>query len=516
MYFQALEASAEIRAELAEVARGAGPQLAGLRADYGRALKRAHADMPLSARGSAEYLELRRARRADLEAIVRSGMPEESIEKARDLICAIAEESAWAEKPEAPFEDDMHPSIDPMAARTACLFAWAKRAGRLDARTEGRMLFEARRRVFTPLIAHEDYPCLRGDAPNSLATLSEALAAALLLETDGPRLYALIRRAARAMDERIDRPGHLPLEEALADRAAATAAWLLARKVAGPSALGRALPKAEWLDEFLMAYLGGAAFVDPMGEGVRAGLNGADLALLGEAGGDDAVRALGAQLFRANPAPSSSLTARMLLDVEAGMAAGAVPRLKHAALTDFFVMSARGGGMLAVLHAGGRGNAGGACIYVESTPVLVSFPGDAPVLNGVRQAERPGLGDCAFGDARADMSMDMTALYPESGVRFYQRTLMLDRAEGSARLIDIVESEAQGAIRYAFVTPYPPARLERGARMGVGMLTWEGEPAASIRRTPGRGAFPDGLYLVELEYPLAPGSNYINFVIERA
>jgi hypothetical protein len=172
--------------------------------------------------------------------------------------------------------------------------------------------------------------------------------------------------------------------------------------------------------------------------------------------------------------------------------------------------------MLAVLHAGGRGNAGGVCVYVESTPVLVSFPGDAPALNGVRQAEKPGLGDCAFGDARADMSMDMSALYPGSGVRFYQRTLMLDRAEGSARLIDIVESEAQGAIRYAFVTPYAPARLENGARMGVGALSWEGEPTFSTRRVPGRGAFPDGLYLVELEYPIAPGSNYINFVIERA
>lgn len=516
MYFQALEASAEIRPELAELARGAGPQLAGLRADYARALRREHADMPLSARGDAEYLELRRARRADLEALVRSGMPEESLGKARDLICAIAEESAWAQTPEAPFEDDMRPTIDLMAAETACLFSWAKRAGRLDARTEGRMLFEARRRLFTPLIAHEDYPCLRGEGKNALATLSAALSAALLLETDGARLYALIRRAARAMDEMIDRAAHAPLGEALTDRATATAAWLLARKIAGPSALGRALPKAEWLDEFLMAYLGGAAFVDPMGEGVRAGLNGADLALLGEAGGDDAVRALGAQLFRANPEPSSALIARIFVDIEAGMAQGAVPRLRHAALPDFSIMSARGGGMFAVLHAGGRGNAGGVCAYLESTPVLVTFPGDAPVLNGVKQAELPGVGDCSFGDARADMSMDMTRLYPGSGVRFYQRTLMLDRAEGTSRLIDIVESEKQGAIRYTFITPYAPARLDAGVRMGVGMLSWEGAPTVLTRRVPGKAAFPDGLYLVELEYPVAPGSNYINFVIERA
>ncbi len=516
MYFQALEASAEIRTELAEIARAAGASQVGLRADYGRALKRAHADMPLSERGSASYLEVRRARRADLEAIARTGMPAESLDKARDLICAIAEESAWAENPETPFEDDMRPTIDLMAARTACLFAWGKRAGHLDARTEGRMLFETRRRVFTPLIAHEDYPCLRGDAPNALATLAEALVAALLLETDNARLYALIRRVARAMDEQIDRASRPPLADALTDRAALAAAWRLVRKIAGPSALGRALPKAEWLDEFLMAHLGGTAFVDPMGEGVRAGLNGADLALLGEAGGDEAVRALGAQLFRANPEPLSSLTARMLIDIEANMAQGVVPRLRHAALPDASLMSVRGGGMLLVMHAGGRGNAGGVCAYVESTPVLVTFPGDAPVLNGVRQSEKAGLGDCAFGDARADLSMDMTALYPGSGIRFFQRTLMFDRAEGISRLIDIVESGAEGTIRYAFVTPYAPARLENGARMGIGMLSWEGAPAASIRRVPGRGAFPDGLYLVELEYPLAPGSNYLNFVIERA
>ncbi len=515
MYFQALEASAEIRPELAEVVRGEGPQLAGLRADYGRALKRAYVDMPLSARGDGAYLDLRRERRADLEALVRTGLPDESLTRARDLICAIAEESAWAEHPEMPLEDDMHPTIDRMAAETAALFAWTRRVGKLDARTEGRLLYEARRRVFTPLIAHEDYPCLRGEGKNALAALASALSAALLLETDGARLYALIRRAARALDELIDRPVHAPLAEALVDRVGTTAAWLLARKIAGPSALGRTLPKAEWLDEFYMSHLGGAVFMDPMGEGVRGGLNGADLALLGAAGGDDAVRALGAQLFRANPEPASSLNARMLVDVEAGLTQGAVPRLRHAHLPDFSIMSARGGGMLCTMHAGGRGNAGGLCVYVEGTPVLVTVPGDAPVVNGVRQAEKSGVGDCAFGDARADLSMDLTALYPGGGVRFFQRTLMLDRAEGSARLIDIVESEQPGAIRYAFVAPYPPARLASGVRVGVGMLSWEGASDADIRRVPGRGAFPDGLYLVELEYPLAPGSNYINFVVER-
>ncbi len=509
MYFQALEA-AEIRAELAEVVPSEG-----LRGDYLRALEREHGDMPLSARGGGAYLTLRCDRRGDLEVIVRMGMPEESLGKARDLICAIAEESAWAESPEAPFEDDMHPTVDRMAAETACLFAWAGRTGRLDARTEGRLLYEARRRVFTPLIAHEDYPCLRGAGKNAGAALANALAAALLLETDGARLSALIRRTTRALDEFIDRGGHFSLEEALEDRAAMTEAWRLARKIAGPSALGRALPKGEWLDEFLMAHLGGGAFLDPLGEGVRGGLNGADLALLGEAGGDGAVRALGAQLFRENPAPCSALTARMRGDM-GDMTQGAVPRLRHAALPDFWIMSARGGGMLAAMHGGGRGNAGGICVYLEQTPVLVTFPGDAPVLNGIRQAESPGAGDCSFGDARADMSMDMTALYPGSGVRFYQRTLMLDRTEGIARLIDIVESETQGAIRYAFVTPYAPARLGNSARMGIGLLTWEGGPAASTRRAPGEGAFPDGLYLVELEYPLTPGSNYINFVIERA
>lgn len=513
MYFQGLEVAAELRVEMARLT---GAAEVGLRAAYARALKRAHADMPLSARRGPGYLEIRRDRRADLEALVRTGLPEESLEKARDLICAIAEESAWAEQPETPFEDDMRPTIDRMAAETACLFAWGKRLGRLDARTEARMLYEARRRVFTPLIAHEDYPCLTGEAKHALAILSDALVAALLLETDSARAYALTRRVGRRMDGLIGRGARLPLEDALVDRTAATAAWLLVRRAAGPSVLGRALPMAEWLDEFLMAHLGGTAFVDPMGEGVRGGLNGADLAFLGEAGGDDAVRALGAQLFRASPGPLSSLTGRMLVDIEAGLAHGAPPQLRHAALPDCALMAARGGGMLAVMHAGGRGNAGGLCVYIEATPFLVTGPGDAPALNGVRQSEAPGAGDCAFGDGRADLSMDMTGLYPGSGVRFYQRTLMLDREDGTARLIDIVESDAPGAIRYAFQTPYPPARLENAVRAGVGLLSWEGAPAASVRRIPGRSPFPDGLYLLELEYPLSPGSNYLNFLLERA
>jgi hypothetical protein len=515
VYFQTLDAPAQISGDGLAIARASEP---GVRADYARALRRAHTDMPLSARAGAAYQELQESRRHDLEVLLRTGFPTESLGTARDLICAICEESAWSENPETPFEDDMHPTIDRKAAQTACLLGWAKASGQLDARTVSRMLFEARRRIFTPMIAHSDYQCLTGDAPYSLAILTESMAAALLLEADGARFQAFMRRAARAADALIDRAAATPILQSLTDRAAATALGALAQRAAARTALGRALPKHEWLDELLMAHLGGEMFIDPAGAGTRKGLNGADVYLMGELADDDALCALGAQLYRAQLADASAVSARMLFDLPGKLraATGAAPRLKHAATPDASILSARGGGMHVILHAGGNGNAGGVYAAIEGRAALVPYAGDAPVINGARQAQGLGQGDYLFGEARADLSMDMTRLYAAGGVRFYQRTVMLDRVAGAARIVDMLESEGAGAIRYAFASPCLPTEIEGGVQIGLALFRWEGAPMVSIRRAPGIGAFTDELYFIGLEYPANPGSNLYHFMVERA
>lgn len=519
MYFQTLATAPDLRADELCIATPVGSAGAGLQAACSAALRREYADLPLSERGGTEYGEIRRNRRSDLEALLRAGITPETRTRAADVACAICEESRWARDCGADLGDEMHPDIDLFAAETASLMAWCANSGTFDARTRARMVYELRRRIFTPIIAHDDYPFMTGAGEHPLGILCAALSAAVLAEGDQSRLYTFLRRAAKIADTVIDLEHVMPLRDALAEYTAATALWLMARKAAGPSAMARALPKPAWLDEMLMASLGAGVFADPAGEGTVRDVNGADIFFMGHAAGDGALEALGATLYREHACEASCVNARMQADFSSEMIKNMdpVPRLRHAALPGGRMMSVRGGGLMALMHAGGRSNAGDICLYVENTPVIVTRPGGAPVVNGVSCLDDLGVGDCDFGEERADMSMDMTLCYPGAAkVRFYQRTFMLNRQGGVARMIDVIETDAAGKVEYAFATPYAPARLDGGARMGLGLMTWDCAGEADVTRIAGSGAFADGLYLVKIECPLNPGSNIMNFVIERA
>lgn len=516
MYFQPLAANPGLDRRNIAIVRPTLSAEVALRAAYSRALDRPWADAPLSRRGDKAYGEIRNNRRRDLEAILRFGISAESRERALDLICAICEESSWAENVEMPFEDAMHPVIDLFAAETACLLAWACRCGALDARTQGRMLHELRARLLTPIMAHDDYPCLSGEGFGHLATVCDAMAAALLAETDNARLYTFLRRISRVADELTETYRPHALRQELTDWTAATALWQLFRKISGPST-GRALPLPGWLDKLLISHVGGSDFIDPMGEGICRTPNGMDIYLLGRGAGDGAVCALGAALCRAENSELSCVNARMLTDLTPGVISetGPVPRLRHGAVSGGSVMMARGGGVMAEIHASGRMDAGGIYISIENAPVIAPLPGLAPRINGLSQTDGDGEGDWEFDDGRADMSCDLTRLYPPAaGVRFYQRTLMLDRREGLARVIDVIETDRPGSIRYAFATPQRANLDMDGAVLGVARMSWD-RVMAHVNHLDKPG-FRDGVDIIEMEYELTPGSNMINFIIERA
>ena len=90
-----------------------------------RALSHALRVPPLSERRAEPkvYAALQRERRRDLEALLLCGDGGE--ERVLDILCAICEESRWAEGPGAVFEDETHPEIDLQAADTAALLGWA-------------------------------------------------------------------------------------------------------------------------------------------------------------------------------------------------------------------------------------------------------------------------------------------------------------------------------------------------------------------------------------------------------
>lgn len=514
MFFQPLATSPGLDRRAVAIIQPTLNAEAALRADYSQAMKRQWADAPLSRRTSAEYARIRRERRCDLEAILRTGVTSANRERALDIICAICEESSWAEKPEWPFEDAMHPVIDLFAAETACLMGWAVKCAAFDVRTVSRIVHEIRTRVTTPIMAHDDYPCLSGKGFGHLATVCDAMAAALLSETDNARLFTFLRRISRIADRLAENYRPHEMDCQLIDWTSATALWQMFRKMTGPQAGGRALPVAEWLDSLLISYMGSGEMIDPMGEGVRSVPNGMDIYYLGKCAGDAALCALGASLYRRDGAYLSSLNARMLTDLTPGIIAemSPVPRLRHGAAPGGGVMMARGGGAHVIMQAAGRGNAGGMFIYAGTSQVLIPVSGTGPKINGLPQTDSPGEGDWEFAADRADLFCDMTKCYPASvGVSFFQRTLMLDRTSGSVRIIDIIEMQRPGDIEYTLPIPNVTEVTETGARAGSCRVLWD--PA----RVQGKRQDFAGksVGMVQLGYHLSPGRNMMNFFVEQ-
>ena len=186
----------------------------------------------------------------------------------------------------------------------------------LDFRTQAKLVYEVRRRVFSPFLAHEDYPFMRGRGSRPLAILSDILLAAILLETSEQRRAAILKQALRLIDQaismRADRTE--PLIDAAAETGAVTdLAALIRRMTRDRLDLTPDYPTPDWLDQLLYPWLEGEYFCDPAGDGMVPEVSGAELFRIGLAANDDALTALGASLHRANPSPSARrcVTAKM-------------------------------------------------------------------------------------------------------------------------------------------------------------------------------------------------------------
>lgn len=450
----------------------------------------------------AAYRRVQRGRRQALEALILVEPNRDVIARATDLICLIAEESTWSENPRnAPFDDERHPEIDFQCAETAMLLAWTARGfgEQLESRVAGKLLYEVRRRVFSPFLAHADYPFMRGRGERPLCILSDILLAAVLLESDAARRNALLKQALRLIDAAIaEREARVtPLCDEIAETGAVTDLCLLLRKATrGELDLTDVYPTPDWLDALLFAWLEGDWFADPAAGDMRPPVSGQALFRVGLAANDEALAALGAAQHRAHKLPSPTLTGR-LLDMSCATLlaaeAGKPPRVKHAATARNRLMVSRFSGMTVAMHTGGRrGNAGGLMLFAGGEPILVETPSCAnvPVINGRAQAAGAESAfeadacpaDFAVQSDREQMSVDLTNAYPvEAAVRSCQRTAMVMRREEVLRVVDAFDLTEPAPIAFQFVTPQKPEYLMNGLRLGAVDMSWEGELKVDVQ-----------------------------------
>jgi len=464
------------------------------------------------------YLRLQRGRRQALEALMAVEPDEHQLERVIDLICMIVEESSWAENPKgAPFDDDQHPRIDFQCAETLMLLAWVQRAmgERLGARVSAKLQYEARRRVFSPFLAHSDYPFMRYMGPVStrsnrpLCILSDLLLASVLLETDAGRRAAIMKQSLRLIDQAVQARDRRvqPLTDALAETAAVTDLCTLLRKLTrGQLDLTEVYPTSDWLDGLLIPWIDGDCFVDPATGNMMPALSGQALFRVGLASGDEALSALGAALHRQRHVPSARVTGRMLDLSCAGMLSAQIekpPKLKHAATAQNRLMISRFSGLTCALHAGGdRANAGSIVLFADGTPILVETPTrtSLPVIDGLTQLTAPGENapEAAFGadvcpsdfQTRPDrdlLSVDLTNAWPARlGARAIQRTAMVLRQENILQLVDAFDLEKPAKVTFRFITPQSPEMIRpdgattEAVRLGPVTLSWEGEMRCEI------------------------------------
>ena len=470
------------------------------------ALSRQLGDMPLSQRlqDPAAYRLMQRARRQSLEALIQAAPDEAMLRRAVDILCMLCEESCWSENPGgAPFDDDAHPEIDLQCAETALLLGWTSRAfgDQLSSRVAGKLLYEVRRRVFAPFLAHADYPFMRGRGRRPLTILSDILLTAILLESGEQRRASVLKQALRLLDQAI--AARQERVEPLADAAAETAAItdlaaLLRRLTRGELDLTPIYPTPEWLDQLVYPWLEGEYFLDPAAGSLTPALSGEALFRVGLAVGDDALTALGAALHRARRVPSDSLTGRLLdascqpmLEAEAGRP----PRIKRAATPRNRVMVSRFCGMTFAMHTGGgRGNAGGIALFSGGKPVLVEAEGlcSLPLIGGRPQLDTPDLACEADFDPREEresMSVDLTAAWPAGLLRSCQRTAMIRRADAALRLVDAFDLQEPAHTVFGLGGGDEAEGDDGGLRLGDIDFGWEGDLKLDV--APLSRRFPD-------------------------
>lgn len=501
-----------------------------------RALQSEAEYMPVSQRiqDPDRHARMQRRRRAQLEAFLWIEPNPRALEKMLDLILQICEESSWSASP-AIIDDPAHPAIDLQAAETGVLFAWllrrhGPRLNEYNPRILSLMLGEVRRRLLSPILAHEDYPFMTGGSRCPALILSDLTLTCVLMEKNPARRQQPVKLLLRKLDSlcALQPDPQAPLEERVADACAiADLARLLKRVTRGEFDLTRAMPPVGWLDDIVIPWIHGEYFVNPGGEGMRPSIPGMDLFRLGHLTRDRSLCALGAQLGQLTERPGMSLSGR-ILNMEYLHAAqdecASPPRLRRAYAENGSIMVSRVESLFAAINfAGSRANAGNVTLFADGTPVLVDAGGavhSLPVIDECAPRFQFGslpAGDADFSQDRDLMSADLTGVYPQTcPLAAYQRTLMTSRVDGAVRLVDAFEFQRPvKELVFRFVTAQRPISLRDTVRLGPVTLSWDGDMKPEIAEFPPCEVFPGGTWLVSFRLQDAPRRFICGFTFEK-
>ena len=443
------------------------------------------------------YRKIQKSRREMLLALLMVKPSPDVLERVRDLICLICEESTWSANAQGiAFEDENHPSIDFQCAETAVLLGWTARllGEKLDVSTLLRMRSEVRRRLFKPVLVNDDYDFMNGTADRPMCIAADLLLSALFLESDASRAERLVKPALKLMDEACRRHGRAlaPLEDVVAEISAVTDLVRLIKNYTGDLVdFTKSIPTNDWLNDILYPWIRDDIFANPAGESMQPALSGSDIFRIAVSADDEQLTHLGAHLHHRNHHPAATITGRLMelaLHDELENSFGKPKFLRHAALRHNLLMTARMPGLYSSLHVGGgRANAGDVCLYADSIAVLTDG-GDCnyrslPVLSGRTQLDVPPLPCFADFDVREDreiMSVELTRAYPaECNLRSYQRTLMTLRGDQTVRIMDALDFTEPESVVFRFVTAVRPTIVRTAVRFGPVRMTWEGDFVAT-------------------------------------
>lgn len=479
------------------------------------------------------YARIRKKRRDRLESFLWIEPNQQALEAMLDLIVQICEESAWGEAD--PYDDPARPGIDLQAAETGVLLTWTlrrhgARLAEFSPRIHSLMNGEVRRRLIAPILAHDDYPFMRGRGRCPGLVLSDLLLCCLLMERNAARRQQPVKTLLKLLDQLCAGPSD-PLdsiEDRIIDACAiADLARLLKRLTRGELDLTGAVPPDGWIDDITIPWICGDCFANPAGESLRPQIAGMDLFRLGYLTRDRALCALGAQLNRLHELPGASLSGRVL-NMEYMRAAqdecSAPPRVRRAAAENGSLMLSRIDSLFAAIAgAGRRANAGDVTIFADSTPILADCGGvvhSLPLIDGCMPITRPRSlppTDADFGTDRDLMSVDLTSCYPEkSMLSAYQRTLMTLRRDSTVRLVDAFDFiRPVKELTFRFVCAQRPMPLGDLVRIGPVDLSWDGDMEPEITELPTSEDLPAGSWLLSFTLHQVPGRFICGFTFER-
>lgn len=500
------------RSDAIEISRCTGMLRARLESDAAQAMRLEPETMLLSERlkHPQRYLSVQKSRRDALLSLLMVEPTSAILVRITDLIAMIAEESTWSANPALVlFEDENHPDIDLQCAETAVLLGWAAHmvGEQLDIRTVSRMRSEVRRRFFKPIQLHDDYPFMRGEGACPMAIASDLLLAALLLEDDEARVGRLVKPSLKLLDDACGRHGRAltALEESVTDISAVSDLVRLLRSMTRSFVdLSDIIPTGDWLDEILCSWIQDDLFNNPAGSNMQPALSGSDIFRIGEIAGDEPLLSLGAHLYHRSHLLSATVTGRLLepeFSDRLESTFSKPQRLRYAALRNNLLMSARMPGLYCSMHTGGvRGNAGDITLFADHAAVLSDGGSGCPVrslpmIAGKTQLDRPAhpcIADFEVREDREIMSIDLTHAYSAAcGLRSYQRTALILRAEHTVRIVDALDLAQPQTVAFRFVCAAKPTVVSSAIRLGPVRMTWEGNFRAAAAPLDG------GLTLIE-------------------